>query len=119
MTAAFTHLLNQVATYWPPSGSDGFGGSGFGAPVPIKCRWQSGLSLQRTHPGQFELGSSVVYVDRKLATKGYLALGNHSLVTNPKSLPDACQVVVRFESPSLSADETFYKTVVSAPNVKD
>lgn len=116
MTVAFVGMLRQQATYWPATGSDGFGGSTFGAPVLIRCRWQSGLSLMRTAPGQFEIGSSIVYVDRPVSPKGYLALGNFTAQANPKSVANACQISARFASPSLSADQTFYKTVVAAPN---
>lgn len=116
MTTAFVGMLRQRATYWAPLSPDGFGGSNYASPVLIQCRWQSGLSLQKIAPGQFELGSSVVYVDRPVAPKGYLALGDYTATSTPGAIAEACQITARWASPSLTANKTLYKTVVAAPN---
>lgn len=76
MTAPYTRNMNQVATYWPPGVSDGFGGRGYGAVVIIRCRWQLTNELFRGSDGQEYTSSAVVYTDRELVLGGLLALGD-------------------------------------------
>lgn len=78
MTRPYTKDMRQVATYLPPGAPDGFGGVTLGAPDIIKCRWQDKAELFRSSEGQELTSSAVVYVDRMLEPRGYLALGDFS-----------------------------------------
>ncbi len=103
---AYTDGMHQTATYWPPTSNDGFGGKTFGSPVIITCRWQDKSELFRDHSGQEVRSSAVVYSDRVLEERGFLALG---------SFKDAAPVVGSREirsvgaTPSLNADQQLNK----------
>lgn len=71
---AYTRSLRQTAIYWPPAAPDGLGGQTYGTAIEIRCRWQDVAVLFRNDQGEEETSDAVVYVDRVLQRKGYLAL---------------------------------------------
>jgi hypothetical protein len=118
MTAAFTDMMNQSATYWAPAANDGFGGVGYAAPVVIACRWQVTSRLIKTAEGQEIMSSATVYLAAPVAEKGYLLLGDvtdevdSDGFSDPGEYDDAMQIINFYTSPSLDADEELHKAVV-------
>jgi hypothetical protein len=104
MIAPFTDMMEQVATYWPPAGNDGYGGVRFGAPIVIACRYQTKQSVVRSQDGQEVTSDSTVYVDRALMAKGYVALDDQSSTLDPLQADNARQIITTGRSPSLDAD---------------
>jgi hypothetical protein len=114
MTAplAWSHLLNQTATYWAPGSSDGFGGVGFLPPVVIACRWQTRNVLFRSSTGEELTSNAVIYPDRELLRKGYLAEGDQSTNTDPRTVSEAREIRGATVSPSVLADRQMMKVFV-------
>lgn len=112
--AIYTRHMNQVATYWTPGSNDGFGGVVLGPPVVIKCRWQNKRDLVRNAQGQEVVSSTIVYPDRALQHKGYLALGDFTDQVDSDGLLDpkevgGSQIIQVGDSPSLDGTTTLYK----------
>lgn len=104
----YTRNFNQVATYWAATTPDGFGGFNFSAPVLLACRWQDKRDLVRNADGDEVVCMSIVYVDRQLARKGWLVLGDMTGNPNPTP-PDAQEIVALGSSPSLDATKVLFK----------
>lgn len=100
--------LNQDATYWAPALNDGLGGATFAAPVPIRCRWQDVAELFRDARGRELTSSAVVYADRELAVRGYLAPGDHA-EGDPRDAPDTWEVRGVASSPDRVARRQLFK----------
>ena len=102
--------MTQEATYWPPGVPDGFGGLDFSGcmPVLIMCRWQDDAVLFRDAQGREVTSSSIVYVDRDVAVRGFLVLGDHTTEL-PHRVVGAFEIRQVGKSPLLSESETLYK----------
>jgi hypothetical protein len=113
MVAPYTGSMTQEATYWPPGIPDGFGGLNFTSSVPVllACRWQDDAVLFRDAQGREVTSSALVYPDRELAVRGFLALGDHtgSGAGTPLEVAGAFEVRQIASSPSLSGDEILHK----------
>lgn len=94
-------MLRQAATYWSPGAEDGFGGSAFGAPLAIKCRWEDKTSLFYDDSGVEIKSNAIVYVDRVLAREGYIFLGTSSS-TDPLSVDGAREIRKTEDYPTVS-----------------
>lgn len=101
--------MTQEATYWAPAGNTGFGGRAVDAPVRINCRWQDQAVLFRDSQGREVTSSSVVYPAQELAVRGYLALGDQTAVTDPRSLSTAYEIRQTQQSPSLDGTRVLHK----------
>lgn len=110
MSTPYTGGMTQEATYWPPGVPDGFGGLDFSSstPVRIKCRWQHDAVLFRDVQGREVMSSSIVYVDRDVTVRGFLAPGDHTDEI-PLEVVDAFEIRQVGKSPSLSESETLHK----------
>jgi hypothetical protein len=113
MSTPYTGSMTQEATYWPPGLPDGFGGLDFAASVPvlIACRWQDDAALFRDAQGREVTSSAVVYVDRELAMRGCLALGDHTALGAGalQEVAGAFEIRQVGKSPSLSGWEALHK----------
>ena len=118
MTVAWTAGLNQIATYWPPVGNDGYGGKRFGVPVVIACRWEDRIEVFRDAAGNESQSVAVIYVDRLLELRGMIMLGNHSIAgaaiddVDPRPSAQALEIRYSGVSPSLQADMALHKVMV-------
>ncbi len=110
MSTPYRRSLTQQATYWPPGVPDGFGGLDYTASVPvlIACRWQNNAVLFRDAQGREITSAAVVYPDREIAVRGFLALGD--LTSSGAGIPSqsagAFEVRQVAAAPSLSGDRT-------------
>lgn len=115
MTTAFTIGMNQQATYWAPAGNDGFGSKVFADPVLIRCRWQNEDNIVKNVDGVEVKTANVVYPDRELSVRGFLALGDHTGVGREIGVRDTTRNVPAWEiissgaSPALHSDTVLYK----------
>lgn len=100
--------MNQLATYWPPDGQDGFGMPRFSDPVPVYCRWQDKVELFRDAQGRETTSSAVVYPAQPLEIGGYLLLGK-SEAEDPKKVPGAKEIRQKGASPGLRGRVTLHK----------
>lgn len=113
MSAPYTESMTQAATYWPPGVPDGFGGLDFSGCVPVllMCRWQDDAVLFRDGQGRESTSSAIVYIDRDIEVRGFLALGDHTALGAPRpdEVGSAFEVRKLGKSPSLSKGETLHK----------
>lgn len=105
----YTDDMPEVATYWPPAGSDGFGNATFGAPVPLPCRWQNMAQLFRDNQGREVMSRAVVYIGGPVETLGALLRGESADATPPAG---ALQIRQTMDSPGLDGDDVLHKVVL-------
>ncbi len=113
MPTPYTESMPDVATYWAPGVPDGFGGIDFSGVVPalIACRWQDATELARDAQGQEFVSNAIVYPDREVAVRGYLARGDVASISDPREA-GAREIRNVSLSPSLTADEVLFKVLL-------
>ena len=86
--------LRDSITHWPLTGSDGFGGFTFGAPILLKGRWQDKNEVFITPNNEEVVSAAIVYLNTDIAEGDYLAQGDHATVpiANPATLSTAHRV---------------------------
>ena len=82
----FDRNLRDDVTHWPVSGTDGFGGFAFSAPVLLRGRWQERAELFRDEENEERVSKAVIYLSTAVANGDYLALGDY--VTPPNLTAD-------------------------------
>ncbi len=100
-----TRNLKQDATYWAPGGNDGFGGTIFGAPTPLKVRWEDRTTLFIDVDGKEVRSRARIYIkDIDLELGGYIFLGTSSS-TAPESVDTAYEIRDWRRTPNMRATE--------------
>jgi len=97
-----TRNLRQAATYWSPGTPDGFGGTSYGSPTPMKVRWEERGELFLDSAGQESVSHSIVYTRIDVEIGGYLFLGS-STATDPTGVSGALEIRMFRKIPSLRA----------------
>jgi len=90
----FARNLNQDATHWPVTGSDGYGGFTYGAPVRHDCRWQDKNELFLTPDNEEVVSAAIVYLNTDIAVGDFLAEGDYATepVVDPGTISTAKRV---------------------------
>ncbi len=96
--------LNQTATYWANTGSNGFGWFTFSTPVQINCRWIDKQELILDKDGKESLSDAVVSVDQDMSLSDYLYLGT-SAAADPKDVSGTYEIKKTKKTPNLKADK--------------
>lgn len=78
--------LKDDVTYWPVTGSNGFGGFTFGPPVLMKGRWEEKQELFLTPSGEEVLSQGIVYTDIDMPIGDYCMLGDLTGAVDPTLL---------------------------------
>lgn len=78
-----SRVLNQVATYWAPTGENLYGVNSFASPIAITCHWEDRTDLVRNPKGEEFTTSAVVFVDRVLVSGGFLCKGDFTVISDP------------------------------------
>jgi hypothetical protein len=73
-----SHNLHQDVTHWSVTGSDGFGGFTFAAPVLLAGRWQEAHELFLTPNNEEVLSNAIVYLENDVDVGDFLALGDYA-----------------------------------------
>jgi hypothetical protein len=89
--------LNQVAVYWAPGTSDGYGDRTFTVGTEIACRWEDRQDEFVDPYGDKKISRAVVYVAQDLAVGGHLYLGtladlSSSQDDDPFAVPAAWEI---------------------------
>lgn len=108
----YVRNMRQTAIYWPPGSPDGLGGTAYGTPVEISCRWEDEAVLFRNANGEEQTSSAVVYVDRVLENRGRLALTTFAAAVTyavPSDVEGAREIRHVSAAPSLRADKQLNK----------
>jgi len=79
------YFLHDV-THWTVTGSDGFGGFLYSAPVLYKGRWEDTAVQFRTSKGEEETSNTVVYLPIAVDIGDYLIEGDQTAITNPTTI---------------------------------
>jgi len=111
MPRGFSRHLKDSATHWPVTGSDGFGGFLFGAPVLLRARWEDKAELFLTDNKEEEVSKSVVYLEVDVSTGDYLSEGDHATtpVSDPSSLTTAHRIRQHGRSTDLRSMQQLHK----------
>lgn len=77
MPLAYSRSMKQVATYWPPGTSDGFGEKDFAGVVPVRvmCRFQPSEEVMIDANGDQITASHVVFSDTPMEIGGFILEG--------------------------------------------
>lgn len=105
----YARNMTQAATYWPPAGNDGFGGTTYGAPVPLKCRWQNKQVLFRDSEAREVMSEAIVYVSIPVENAGKLYRGVSTDDNPPRGAKEIRSVQ---ESPDLRGTRVLIKAVL-------
>ena len=93
MAPNFERNLNQVCTYWVPSGStDLYGKGAFNTPVLLNCRWEDIAEIFIDKTGEERHSKSRIFLAQDIALEGYLALGDQTATSDPRTLSGAWEV---------------------------
>jgi len=101
--------LLQTATRWPYSGPDAFGDGDYDAPELIDVRWEDRRELIRDADGRQFASSAVVYAGQPLAMQDYLAPGDETASSDPRSVAGAREIRQVGRVPSLDASDEVLK----------
>lgn len=105
--------MNQVLTYWAPTGKVVFGVVELAPPVLLACRWQGRASQFLDTAGVQRVSRAVVYPESPVAVGGVIALGDWLASTGkPREIKEAQEVAQTGSSPSLKGDEVLHKVWV-------
>ncbi len=85
--------FKQEVTFWAVTGSDGFGGFTYAAPVLLEGRWEEKNELFISFDREQEVSRSIVYVSADVDEGDFLALGD--FVTVPIADPGTLDVAFR------------------------
>lgn len=92
----YTTSMHHKATYWPPGQIDEFGQYNFLDVLPelIDCRWQDDAVLFRSATGEEKTSQAVVYPEKQLSVRGYLAYGDltDQVGVNPREIESAFEI---------------------------
>lgn len=105
-------IYTQVATYWGVPVIDGYGTRSFGAPEKILVRWEERTGLSIYKNGEEINSRAIVYVQKRLAIGGTLALGDYAkctTVTDPTTLESAYLIQDFKEVPSVDGSTILRK----------
>ena len=80
-----TRHLREDVTHWPVTGSNGFGGFNFGAPVLLKGRWEEKAELFMDPNGEEVASTAIVYLSADTDVGDYICHGDY--VTTPVADP--------------------------------
>jgi hypothetical protein len=100
----FARNLNDDVTHWPVTGSDGFGGFLYGAPVLLKGRWEEKTELFLNANNEEEASQAIIYLNDDVDVGDWLGYGDFvtgTPVTNPSSLDEAHRIRQRNRSTDL------------------
>jgi hypothetical protein len=81
-------------TYWAPGAPDGYGGSGWAAPILVPCRWQASQRLVRNAAGDEVMSVATIYTHAPVALNGRLMYG---VVIGLPTPPSESQLVLAVE----------------------
>ena len=95
--------FRQDITYWPVTGSDGFGGFLYGPPVLLRGRWEDTQALFIDANKEEVLSSAIVYLGTDIDTGDYLGLGDYTdpVVDRPTTLTTAFRIRQRSRTTDL------------------
>ncbi len=85
MGQALRHLRQDV-THWPVTGSDGYGGFAYGAPVLLKGRWEDKAVLFRTIENEEVVSNALVYLSVDIAVGDYFGEGDFTATADPTTI---------------------------------
>ncbi len=102
MTIASRHLRQDV-TQWPVTGSDGYGGFTYGAPMLLKGRWEDKNELFLTLENEEAVSNAVVYLSVDIAVGDYFGLGDLTSTNDPTTLAAAYRSRLYHKSTDLRA----------------
>ena len=99
-----TRNLKHDITHWRVTGSDGFGGSTFAAPVLLKGRWEDKVEQYRNRLNEEVVSHTIVYLLTDVETEDYLALGDYTTTADPSTLNSSATVARTVEQQHRSTD---------------
>jgi len=113
------NYLKQDVTYWPITGSDGFGGFTFGTARKIKARWEDKAMLFLTDTLEEQVSSAVAYLPLSddagaldAAVGDYLCEGDQTAVADPTTLAAARRIRQAQKTTNLRGAAAFRKAIM-------
>lgn len=108
MTMTSRHLKQDV-THWPVTGSNGYGGFTFGAPVKLKGRWEDKAVIFRTLENEEVVSNAIIYLGVDIDVGDYFGLGDLTATADPTTLDTTFRSRNYHKSTNLRALEALRK----------
>lgn len=96
---------NQLLTYWPNLGEDGYGEESFGTPVAFQGRWEDKQIQVRTSTGVDIISRTEVWLPFEASIGGYLAIGDHTDTPEPNDVDGSEEIQDFIKIPSLRTNQ--------------
>ena len=104
LLVSFAHNLHDDVTHWPVTGSDGFGGFLYGAPILLKGRWEKKTEMFLDINMEEKASQAIIYLNADVDVGDWLGYGDFvtgTPITNPSSLDEAHRIRQRNRSTNL------------------
>jgi hypothetical protein len=105
----YAQHLNQELTHWAVSGSDGFGGFTYAAPIVLEGRWEDKNELFISFDQEQVVSRAIVYLDADIDDGDFLALDDQTATADPGTLDTAFRVRMTGSVVDLRNTQTLYK----------
>ncbi len=78
--------LREDITHWPLTGTDGYGGFTYGAPVKLKGRWEDKTVLFLNDDNEEVVSAAIVYLENDIVSGDYLGQGDFTATADPTTI---------------------------------
>ena len=78
--------LRDQATHWVNTGSNGYGGFAFSAPVLLSARWQEHVEISRDEAGEEFVSKAKVFLASNVTPGDYVAEGDRTATSDPTTI---------------------------------
>lgn len=104
-----TRNLKEDVTHWPVTGSDGYGGFTFGAPMKVKARWEEKAVLFLNAENEEEVSEAIVFLGVDIAVGDYLGQGDLTVTADPTTIAGPFRIRQRQKTTDLRNLESLRK----------
>ncbi len=109
---SLSRLMHDDVTHWAVSGSDGYGGFLYAAPVKFKARWEGKNVLFLDLNGEEKTSNAIVYTPSQIPVGDYLGLGDLTATVDPASIDGTFRVRASNRSTDLRNVNSILKAVL-------
>jgi len=102
----------EAITWWQVTGSNGYGGFTFAAPVVIEGRWEDKQVRFMSHEGEELTSVALAYIDTDVSSGDFLARGDESGNALPEDATEAHRIEKYDKVPDLRLVEVVRKVMM-------
>ncbi len=96
-----TRYLKEDVTHWTMTGTDGYGGFTFAAPIKVKGRWEDKAELFINEDNEQVVSAAVVFLGDDIAVGDYLGQGDLTETADPTTIDGPYRIQQRQKTSDL------------------